>query len=64
MRELAAREATDYAYRSLPRELNPLNAPYMVYRDHIATVIDLKRLDEFLAAGKPLPTLPPVVVKQ
>jgi hypothetical protein len=64
VRELAAREATDYAYRSLPRELNPLNAPYMVYRDHIATVIDLKRLDEFLAAGKPLPTLPPVVVKQ
>ncbi|MCB0320967.1 MAG: hypothetical protein KDD60_08575, partial [Bdellovibrionales bacterium] len=48
VQELTSRDSTQYAYKQIPRELVPNEAPYAVYRDDFAVVVDVAKLGEWL----------------
>ncbi|MBN8550008.1 MAG: hypothetical protein J0M12_11890 [Deltaproteobacteria bacterium] len=47
--ELTAGPETDYAYRQLPNEVDLERFPFMPYRDRLAVIVDVKKLQEYLA---------------
>jgi hypothetical protein len=46
--ELGARHWTEYAFRAIPRELDLRGAPYQVFRDSRAVIIDIRALGQWL----------------
>ncbi|NLF24683.1 MAG: hypothetical protein GX589_03380 [Deltaproteobacteria bacterium] len=48
VRELTSRPSTDYAFRQLPPELDPVNHPYMLFKDAYSVVINVNKLEEHL----------------
>lgn len=49
VQELASYLPESYAYKQLPREIDPVRAPYLVYRDNRAAVVDIHQLGAYLA---------------
>jgi hypothetical protein len=48
VKELTSGNASMYAYRELPQEIDLKKAPYMVFRDAYSVVIDIAKLGQYL----------------
>jgi hypothetical protein len=52
VRSLTSRPWQEYAFRQLPKKVDPTNFPALVFRDHFAAVIDLRKLREYVAQSE------------
>ena len=55
MTKLIARPSGQYAFWELPQEYNPELYPFVVYRDGLAVVVDIRALREYLSLSKGSP---------
>lgn len=48
VQDLTSRHYNEYAYKQIPRQVDRVKTPYLLFRDEQSVIIDLKKLGEFL----------------